>query len=122
MIIQMQAPNPYSTNTPDHSIEAETDIDKRHRLITAFSIGLSSCLIGPIFLWLFWIAHGLARGIIQTLSFFALIYVVPSLIAVVIGLLAGFVLSPMCPRIDGTKRWAITIGVAVVTNAIGIGL
>jgi hypothetical protein len=119
---QMQEPNPYSPSTPGSVVDAEAGIDNWRRLKIAFLIGLGCCLVGPIFLWLYWAIHGIDGGIIQTASFFALIYIVPSLTAVAIGLAAAFFLSPICPRIDDIKRWAVVICVAVVSNAMGIGL
>lgn len=118
----MQEPNPYSPTAPDAVVDGVAVIDKRCRVLIAVAIGLGCCLIGPIFLWLYWAFHGIAGGIVQTAMFFGLIYVVPGLIAVAIGLFAGFLLSSMLPRLDDFKRRAVVIGVALVANAIGIGL
>jgi hypothetical protein len=54
--------------------------------------------------------------------FFAPVYILPALVAVAIGILAGLRLSMACPRLDGFKRRAVVILVAVVANSMWIGL
>lgn len=117
----MSEPNPYSPGATGTGVDVIARVRNSPRAITAAVMGLCCCLTGPAFLWLYWAGHGFDGGIIQTAAFFGLIYVAPGLIAVAIGLLAGFFLSTVCPHFDDSKRRAVVIVVAVVANAIGIG-
>jgi hypothetical protein len=91
-------------------------------VLTALAIGFGCCLIGPIFLSLYYAFHGIGLGVSGTVSFFGLAYIAPGLMAVAIGLLTGQFMSRVCPRLDNTTRRTVVISVVAVLFSIGIYL
>ena len=122
----MQEQNPYTPLTTEETIHPvvvnETQASSQKRLFNALAIGVICCLIGPIFLTLFYAYHGNGLGLSATLSFLGIAYLAPGLLAVAMGLPIGHLLSLVSPRLGSTARPIVVTSEITVLFSIGIYL
>ena len=113
--------NPYSPGTAVGDLRAD-HTGASATFVRAIAIGLSCCLIGPLYLASYYAYHGIGLGLAGSLWFFWSSYVGPGTLFLAAGLAIGRALSSLLSTVSAGSRNLATLLVALATYSVSIAL